>query len=508
MELQHKITSVISLILITALLFYCSTLEMRSTQNAEEGGAWYSRSDTIYFWYSDEDLTDYVNKAAVSFGEENNVHVLPMLITHDDYLEAVNEASIANNELPDAYIIGHESLEMAYLAGLAVPINDPERLCSKDNFSQAALNAVTYSDKLVGYPLSYDTCALVYNEDYLHDWANQKALAILKGEGESFVDGEYFEEIEIKDTTEGESSEQTVESTEAAAETVTEAATAVTEEVDYDYDNLSEEEQASLLASKTEEVYAAAIPETLNELLTIADSYSAPAGVDGVMSWDVSDILFNFWIVGDVVDLGGESGDDKNNIVFNNTETVNALLRYQHLHQFFNVESALNSYDKVINDFINGKMIFTICSVDGVEKLKEAKDNGTLQHEYGFASIPEVDENTLSRSMSMTEVVVVNGYSEKKDIANAFARYLTCEFAGELYARTGKAACNIHANEGYENLDVFDTEYADSVPLPKIIELENFWMELEALFARVWNGEDVATQLQGLDDTVRLFFTR
>lgn len=495
------------MILATALIFYSSTLEMKSTESAEENGAWYNRSDTIYFWYSDETMSDYVNKAAVSFGEENNVHVLPVLITNDNYLEAINEASIENNQLPDAYILGHESLEMAFLAGLAVPIDDPERKCNDKNFSQAALNAVKYNGRTVGYPLSYDTCALVYNEDYLHDWAGQKALAILKGEGESFVDGEYFEEI---DQLSSDGSEETDSQENASADNSSESSSqdAASAEPEVNYDSLSEEEQAAVLAAKTEEVYQGAIPETLNELLTIADSYSAPAGVDGVMSWDVSDILYNFWIIGDVVSLGGESGDDRANLEFNNTKTVNALLRYQYLHHFFNIDSALNNYDKVISDFIDGKMIFTICSVDGVAKLKEAKENGSLEHSYGFAPIPEVDDATLSRSMSMTEVVVINGYSEKKEIANAFARYLTCEFSSELYTRSGKAACFIGANDGYENLSVFDTEYADSVPLPKIIELENFWMELEAMFARVWDGEGVEEQLQGLQDTVRLFFTR
>ncbi len=507
MEFQRRITSVITVVLITALLLYCGTLEINTAQPEEKEAAWYNRSDTIYFWYSDERMTDYINKAAVSFGEENNVHVLPMLITLDNYLEAVNEASIENNQLPDAFILGHESLEMATLTGLAVPIDDPDNVCSSDNFSEAALNAVTYSGELVGYPLVYDTCALVYNEDYLHDWANQKALAILKGEGESFVDGEYFEEIIIsdEDKTEDESSEDAAD--EASGEQ-TESRESSEPEKEAEYDDLPEDEQIRLLTMKTEEVYTGAIPETLNELLTIADSYSAPAGVDGVMSWDVSDIMYNFWIIGDVVNLGGPSGDDKEHLVFNNQETINCLLRYQYLHHFFNIDSSLASYDKVLQDFIDGKMIFTIASVDSVERFRKAKEDGSLNHEYGFTRIPIVDEGTMCRSMSMTEVVAINGYSEKKDIANAFARYITCDFASELYPRTGQAACNIHANEGYEGLDVFDAEYADSVPLPKIIELENFWMELEALFARVWDGEDVASQLQELEETVNLFFTR
>ena len=272
------------------------------------------------------------------------------------------------------------------------------------------------------------------------------------------------------------------------------------------YDELSEEEQVKALQGKTEEVFENAAPETLNELLTIADSYSAPYGVDGVMSWDVTDIMFNYWIVGDVMNLGGPSGDDKKQLMLSNEKVTNCLLKYQHLHNFFNIESSLVAYDKVIQDFIDGKMMFTIASTDSVAKLAEAQKDGSLEFTYKYTLIPAVDEETDSIPMSMTEVVVINGYSEKKDIANAFARYLTGEFASELYLRTGKAACNIRANSDYANLDVFDAEYAKSVPLPKIIELENFWMEIEALFQRVWDGEDVETELSELDNTVRLFF--
>ena len=37
------------------------------------------------------------------------------------------------------------------------------------NYSQTALNACTYNDKLIAYPLSYDTSFLIYNRDYVQD---------------------------------------------------------------------------------------------------------------------------------------------------------------------------------------------------------------------------------------------------------------------------------------------------------------------------------------------------
>ena len=51
-------------------------------------------------------------------------------------------------------------------------------------------------------------------------------------------------------------------------------------------------------------------------------------------------------------------------------------------------------------------------------------------------------------------------------------------------------------------LMIFADEYADSVSLPKMLETGNFWMQLEVLFSKVWNGDDVTTLVQQLDETI------
>jgi arabinogalactan oligomer/maltooligosaccharide transport system substrate-binding protein len=38
--------------------------------------------------------------------------------------------------------------------------------------------------------------------------------------------------------------------------------------------------------------------------------------------------------------------------------------------------------------------------------------------------------------------------------------------------------------------------------LPKMLETGNFWMQLEVLFSKVWNGDDVTTLVQQLDETI------
>ena len=63
---------------------------------------------------------------------------------------------------------------------------------------------------------------------------------------------------------------------------------------------------------------------------------------------------------------------------------------------------------------------------------------------------------------------------------------------------------SIHAAENADNgaLAIFANEYADSVSLPKMLETGNFWMQLEVLFSKVWNGEDVTTLVQQLADNM------
>jgi maltose-binding protein MalE len=100
--------------------------------------------------------------------------------------------------------------------------------------------------------------------------------------------------------------------------------------------------------------------------------------------------------------------------------------------------------------------------------------------------------------MSVTGAVAVNGYSEHSELANRFAAYLTCSCADELYQMTGKASANIHGDADNEPLQIFLLEYADSVPLPKLMEAGNFWLQLERLFAGVWNGDDVTESVQEL----------
>ncbi len=463
MELKKRLLAILAITCVMAGVLYVGQSGM-TVQQEKENSLLFRNKETIYFWYSDDSMTDFINRAAVSFCEEKNVRVIPVLTSDSEYLEAINEASLHGEQMPDAYLISNDSLEKAYLAGLASKIDDG--LCTTDNFPQIAISAVTYKDKLIAYPYFYETSAFLYNKTYLEEWTAEQ-LAAQQAENEEEDPGEDIIEDDIG-------------------------------EDDFGEDDIDWEDTLTI----TPEQIEAGIPANMDEVLAFADNYDAPENVEAVLRWDVSDIFYNYYFVGNYMVVGGESGCDKSNINIYNNEIKKCLEVYQSLNQFFYIESDTVTYESVVQDFIDGKIVFTVATTDVLKKLEEAKAAGNFHYEYGIALMPQPSAELKGRSLSVTNCVVINGYSEKKELANDFAAYLTGSYYKNLYERTGKASAHLSANLDNEYLSVFMKEYQNSISLPKMIETSNFWIQLEILFSRVWEGGDIDSLLQTLSNQI------
>lgn len=442
--MRKRLLAVLLIVCVMAGMLYLGN-ENEYVGKEEEISTLFRDKETIYFWYSDEALTDFIASAAVAFGAEKDVRVIPVLTSDSEYLEALNQASLHSTQIPDAFILSNDSLEKAYLSGLASRITDEAGICNEDHFPETALSAVTYKDKLVAYPYYYQTSALLYNKTYLEAWTAEQLQKAAEADGE-----------------------------EATEDTLT----------------------------VTPEQLEAGIPANMDEMLAFADNYDAPENVEAVLRWDVSDIFYNYFFVGNYMVVGGECGDDETAVDINNEAVKQCLEVYQNLNQFFYIESDSVSYDSVVQDFIDGKIVFTIATTDVLAKLKQAKEEGTFPYEYGIAMLPGPGAELQAKSLSVTNCVVVNGYSEHRELANEFAAFLTNEYYDNLYERTGKVSANLAANAGNEDLQVFMEEYKHAGSLPKMIETSNFWIQLEILFSKVWEGEDAAGLLQELSDKI------
>lgn len=471
MTLKKRLLMILTIALAAGGLYGAGRFGLAVLPNAEEGQEedfLFRHRETLYLWYADEGLTDYLNGVAVSYSEyQDEVRVVPVYTQGLEYLETINQASLQGEEVPDLYIVSNDALEKAYLAGLASEVKLPEGvLPMTDLLPGTAVRAVTYHDKQIGYPFYYETSCLLYNRTYLEEWAKAQITA---------------------------------ERDQAMAEDAQEQADSG--EVEEEIQEAQEEDEVS--AEEIEAKIEEAIPETIDGILSFADVYDAPEQVEAVFKWDVSDIFYNYFIVGHYIDVGGINGDNADSIGIYNENAIKALRVYQNLNQFFSIDTKEISYDGVLQDFLDGKIVYTVATTDALSKLEKAREDGTFSYEYGVTRVPDVSGELASASLSVTQCVGVNGYSMKKEMANDFAVYLTQYNTQELYARTGKLPVHCDGST-YDNPNAaaFLEEYARSVPMPKMIETSNFWVQLEIAFARIWGGADANEELRSLSEQI------
>lgn len=439
----------------------------------------FGHRETLYLWYTDEALTDYLNSVAVSYNDyQQDARVIPVYTSGAEYLETINQVSLHSEEVPDLYIVGNDSLEKAYLAGLASEIQVPEGVLPMENFyTDTAIHAATYHEKQIGYPFYFETSSFLYNKTYLEDWAR----AQLEAERD-VAEAEAAEAALAQNGPEEESAES-----EEAQSGEAEAGGSVQSEVD-----------EAAVAQLVEE----ALPKTIDDILAFADVYDAPEQVEAIFKWDVSDIFYNYFFVGNYIDVGGVAGDRDDSINIYNEDAIRCMRVYQNLNQFFSIDTEEISYAGVLQDFIDGKIVYTVVTTDALAKIEEAKANGEFQYEYGTSLLPNVNEELASKSLSVTQCVVVNGYSEHKDMANDFAVYLSCYNVDHLYDRTGKMPARTNIAFENENVQAFIEEYEKSAPNPKMIGTSNYWVEMEIAFARIWVGNDANAELKSLSEKI------
>lgn len=351
-------------------------------------------------WYTDSSIKEYIEESSKSFSFVLNINYIQVPAL--DYLENINKLNLTGKNMPDIYIIESDMLEKAYLAGLTSE-NDSDKF-NEDNYHKVALSAATYHDKLVAYPLCFDTGFLVYNKDYVKD-----------------------------------------------------------------------------------------PPESFDDILEFAQSFDAASqGVENILKWDVKNIIYNYGFIGNHVELGGENGDDSSALIFDREGLVDSLNYYHNLHQYFSIDINTIDYDTVVDEFVNGKTVFSILGIDAIEKLNNSGIN------YGIARFPHISGGNKSKSLSATKLAVVNPYAKNTDKAKKFAEYLTYGNAKNIYKSTKyMPSRKLDKYEGYGPKEVMEI-YKDTSNLPNLMSAGDYWLQLQNMLNRVWDGGDINTELDNL----------
>lgn len=436
--MRHKIYRRAAAIFVVLLVFAQMTQVAWSYHREQVEAAMTGQDaepEKLTLWYTDEKLSPYLVESASEFEEQNHVEITLQLVTAVDYIEHINTASISDLGGPDLFITSSELLEKARLAGITVENDSFTDRELEMYFPRQALSAASCGGALMAYPFYFETCCLLYNKNYV-------------------------------DTA----------------------------------------------------------PATIDDILAYADSYEGSeetAQVENIFKWNVADIFSNFFFIANYVNLGGETGDDPSQVQLMADEVTACLQYYQSLNAFFAIDAEEVTTENVIQEFIDGKTVYTIAKTDAIAQIDaaiaaQAAEGETSEEEgakgeaseaegteaegyfYGIAQVPDLTSELATKGLSVTNSVVVNAYSSQRDLAKSFARYLTCDKAGDLYALTGKMPVRLDVEYENPEMTVLLEQYENSVEVPKLTDLSNYWIEMEIAFANIWQGSDAQTEAESV----------
>lgn len=364
-----------------------------------------AKVENINLWYTNDELTQYLLNCAMHFRESNGVGVNLKLVSSVDYIEAIYQGTKEGN-VADVYILNTESLEKAYLAGVAAENVNTDTF-NNQNFPEVALNASTYKGKLVGYPFYYDTTFLLYNKDYVE------------------------------------------------------------------------------------------APKTFSDIVDFSNNYMGEyENIETILQWDVHDLFFSYCFVGEYLNFGGVCGDDASIIDINNADVIEALTYFKQINQTLYFDAADSNYSDVLNDFLDGKILYTMGSTANLEQIIGSGVN------YGICTIPALNEEMNSRAVSINYTVVVNPYASDKELASQLAWGISFEHAEEFFSYTKKIPSKRLSSYPNENWQHIAEQYEHTVILPKLMATSNYWMELEVVLNTIWDKElDEETEMD-IDETL------
>ncbi len=349
------------------------------TDNLDENGKeGYETAQTdLLFWYEDNSYRTYFEKAAEDYYAKTQVKVQPVCTESLDYIGEIYDTTMQGEGRPDAYLLGGDCLEEAYLYGLAE--ENKNSAVYEDAVGQALL-ACAYKDKVYGYPLSFNSCVFVYQNGYF-----------------------------------------------------------------------------------------AAQPESLQSIIDYSDENEPPEHVEFLLEWNVNDPFYDFPFISNSVSFESEDGQSLD-VVYNQELYEQDLLYFEQILASFSIDANTVTEESVIEHFLAGK---TLCAIIDTKDLQYLKN-----YDYSLMQIPNLNESLTARTCATTDLIVVNPFSEKKEIAADFAVFATSEEAKLLKEYAG--TYSVFKPQEMEAADVLAYEsYENAVLAPDAREAKDFWIGLK-----------------------------
>lgn len=159
----ERLTEIIAMVISVSIIILVADNSETFNRSEKE-----TEDDGLTLWYNDQRYDEYFTNLAADYEKVKGIKVNVKYMSDIDYLENINKANKQTDDTlgkaPDIYLLDSDELEAAYGYGLAK--ENESSYYNSENYSSAAINAITYKGKKVAYPLTFDTEFMIYNDAY------------------------------------------------------------------------------------------------------------------------------------------------------------------------------------------------------------------------------------------------------------------------------------------------------------------------------------------------------
>ena len=226
--------------------------------------------------------------------------------------------------------------------------------------------------------------------------------------------------------------------------------------------------------------YFETAPESLQALIDYSDDNEPDENVQYLLEWDAYDPFFGFLFVSDSVRLNTyEVGVLE--ATYNESLLEQSMLFLEESLASFSLPLDTVTEESVISDVLNG---VTLCAIVDSDSIKELQNSS-----YNIAEFPRLNAELDAQSAALTDMILVNDYTEKAEAAGAFAEYLTLDNYANVWEMTGHYPVQLQAGVD-EKAQMAYHAYENAILAPNSQDAGGFWVHIKDMITEVIKEQD------------------
>lgn len=230
------------------------------------------------------------------------------------------------------------------------------------------------------------------------------------------------------------------------------------------------------------------VPQDWNGVIDFANTFNDIKANKFAIMWEVGNGYYVFPFIGGYGSyVFGSDGTDPTDIGLNNPAAVEATTFIQGLNKILPLKTSDINADIKKSLFTSNKLAMNISGPWDTGSLKESVKN------IGVGMYPNLPNGKPMTPFSGVKAYFVNAYTKYPNASKLFADFITSEeWQTKNFEMNGALPSNtkVAASEQVQSdpiASVFLKQFENSVPMPSIPAMAQFWSPMEAAMSSIWN---------------------